>query len=520
MRVALKPTPAKRGRGQATRAPLARGNRSRSPGVLRHADILQLQREVGNQVVARTLEADRRHHAPAIQRMNTSEAYYQNSLHRARIDGFAREPAMSRFISNLRMYTLLAANRASRGGAQSLIERLRVLMSACMDLPEAKDNYILKVNGSRLSEREKAIAREGLDQLVPTALDDVQQEIVAISTLYTNPQLDTAGMTWQQALFFARAGVPLDQVLREGNLAPGKDGGPAGDPEKLGGGQVSEVTAMTFNTGRGGTERQVFKPNEVNPDVSAGKLDDLNIQTAYRNLAAGRVEGLIADAMARANRDYEKLLGTVTMALIGGKIGTASSFSKGKEGLRANFDENGRQLSQTSLNVDPSNITIQRQASNLQLLDIIIGQLDRHMGNVLVQQQGGFKVSGIDNDFGFSQWNTTTNSNAEASGKTIMPTIVDKYFAEAVLSISNSDFMAALQGLTKAEIAASVRRFADVKAKLRTMDEGNRFVALWGIPTSGRRSERGTRSPSAITRRLGGSPTNPATTSRSSASHA
>ena len=69
----------------------------------------------------------------------------------------------------------------------------------------------------------------------------------------------------------------------------------------------------------------------------------------------------------------------------------------------------GQVLSQSYLNVDLNDVTLQRHVANLQLLDVITGQLDRHMGNVKIQQAvggaaGPSAVTGIDNDFALSSF--------------------------------------------------------------------------------------------------------------------
>ena len=50
---------------------------------------------------------------------------------------------------------------------------------------------------------------------------------------------------------------------------------------------MSQVTALDYQ-GANGSERKVFKPNEVNPGTVAGELDKLNVQTAVRALASRR----------------------------------------------------------------------------------------------------------------------------------------------------------------------------------------------------------------------------------------
>ena len=247
--------------------------------------------------VSRPPVAQRQHGPSVVQRLNTGEDYYFTKLQANKSSqAFRKTPEMSSFLGNLRQYTMLTNNAASLRGLGNLTQRIGILNGSALKLPDAAE---------RVSSQ---AALGGIEELIHTALDDISQERAALGQLATDNSLDTSGMTFQQALFATRAGVPLADVLNQQSLATGAGTNPAGNPERLGGGQVSEVTALDYNAPqtRTGRQRRVFKPNEVKPGTVAGRLDKDNVQTAYRVLAASRLEQLIQNYMQGAKQVYTK----------------------------------------------------------------------------------------------------------------------------------------------------------------------------------------------------------------------
>ena len=442
------------------------------------------QAVVGNAWVARTVsEGGARHSragAPVVQRMSTTEAYYQNTLGTKGIaNAFRIHPTMRAFISNLTQYNLLSRNAANTQSVRTMTDRLNAVARHAFNLVGVRDEVEQEFPNPDQNDQQL------IERAIRAAIEDVNQEERALQQLSIDPNLNGSGMTWQQAIFASRAGVPLTSVKTDQSLAPGTNGQQVGNPKRLGGGQVSEVTALDYNepNAPGGRERRVFKPNEVNPGTVAGELDDKNVQTSFRVVAAARVQELIRQQMQIANRQFTLLIGKVELALHDNQMGTTSSFAKGNEGMKAETANTGRILSQSYLNVDFNDIELQRQVANLQLFDIICGQLDRHMGNVMVKQDNtGTEVTGIDNDFAFSSSSNSTDTIGGGGSKTLMPGIIDQFFAEAVLAVNEGAFQGALKGLSSAEIRAAVARFTDVKAQLRQKDAAAQLVTLSTAP--------------------------------------
>jgi len=454
------------------------------PANLSSNDILQLQATHGNQYV---LQMMRQNQAPkesqksgskaVIQRLNTNEAYYYNTTEKIKTDAQRNEPTIATLrsnatynglLSNVRMYHLLTNNPFQRANIGVLKDKLDSIYS-----------YATQLDGVIFQMRRKFNKHENakLDNMVQTALDDVRQERTAITFLVNDHNLIDGSISWKEALFVARAGISPTAILSETDLAPGTDDNEVGNPESLGGGAISEVTALDYSTEDGDSERRVFKPNEVGAGAP-GSIDNENVQSTYRALATSRVHQLIATKMGDAGREFKALIGNFDIAKYNGKLGSTGDFAEGKEGSRniggtaTNPDKVYR------LNVDINDIAIQQQLANLQLFDIITGQIDRHIGNLMVEQRTGkdSKVTGIDNDFTFSL-DTDITSNV---GKTTMPEKIDRYFAEAILSIDKTEFLAQLTGLRQVEKDAAVARLEAVQATLTLMQANNELLIAPG----------------------------------------
>ncbi|GAB1421442.1 hypothetical protein MASR2M15_16070 [Anaerolineales bacterium] len=441
---------------------------SRDPQSLNEPLLMQMQRVQGNAYINRMLDAS---NSPRIQRLNTSESYYYNTIaHVAEYEpakaNIKQTPEWRGFLSKLSIYAMFLNQGFNRAKIGEMKGHLKPVIEKAFDL-----RAYLSTNYPR---------DHDLQNMGFTATDDLQQETVSLDFLAGDLTLMDGALTWQQALFYARAGVSPSAALGMGDLAPGTGTNEVGNPKTLGGGQVSEVIALDFATPTGGVEKKVFKPNEVNPSESLS-FDKFNTQTAYRALAVSRVESLIAANLRAANKTYDSMMGDVQLAMYKGKQGTTAGFAAGSSEAMKSEMQNGRIVSQSYLNVDFNDISLQRQLANLQLFDMIVGQIDRHMGNVMVKQDGNStKVTGIDNDFAFG-----TNRDTGSQGKTVMPTLIDKYFAMAIVGIHTDDFVEALKGLRSDEIASAVARLTDIQAQIQSKINDNLLITLPGDTTKG-----------------------------------
>lgn len=135
-------------------------------------------------------------------------------------------------------------------------------------------------------------------------------------------------------------------------------------------------------------------------------------------------------------------------------------------------------------NADLSNPETQRGLADLQLLDALTGQVDRHLGNIFVDPETG-SIKGIDNDLSFG----SKSSMGVAQNKGL-PNLVDERTAESVLAMTEAQFTALIMGkeddlahLNEAEIAQAVDNFHAVQEHVQGLKDDGRLIAEWNEET-------------------------------------
>ncbi len=128
-----------------------------------------------------------------------------------------------------------------------------------------------------------------------------------------------------------------------------------------------------------------------------------------------------------------------------------------------------------------SNPVTQKGLSDLQLLDAITGQADRHGGNIYIDPKTG-KVKGIDNDMAFSKGESDPFNSYLG-----LPALVDEKTANRILKKKSKNIAKALRskhgGLTNQEIQDLQKRFEDVQDYLRKLKKEKKLVKKWDQTT-------------------------------------
>ncbi len=228
-----------------------------------------------------------------------------------------------------------------------------------------------------------------------------------------------------------------------------------------------EVQRVTYDRMIGSTDQNegFFKKasKKTGSDMAAAAgIDDVagDPRLVARSLASTRLN----DALG------QDTLATEVQAKHGGKKGVVSAKAKGQAMMKTTFGANGNITNQQGLDADLRNPESQRGLANLQFMDYLTGQVDRHEGNIFLDKDSG-KVQGIDNDLAFG------TDNAAVDGKRGnnfgAPQKVDRAMADSFANMTEDDFTAHISGqkgdyasLNAEEIDAAKERFRTMKGLL------------------------------------------------------
>ncbi|MFC0220737.1 hypothetical protein ACFFJ7_20370 [Pseudochelatococcus lubricantis] len=132
---------------------------------------------------------------------------------------------------------------------------------------------------------------------------------------------------------------------------------------------------------------------------------------------------------------------------------------------------------------------VRREMTKLQLVDAIVGQADRHGGNMMVHLAGGnASVKGIDNDQCFGRYPSDPNGLYQ-SHRLIntdydnglrgvrLPEVIDSAIASVISKMKSADLEAMLSDkLNTAECNAAVARLTAVKKHIDTLASAGRVI--------------------------------------------
>ncbi|RBP40544.1 phosphatidylinositol 3-/4-kinase [Roseimicrobium gellanilyticum] len=195
---------------------------------------------------------------------------------------------------------------------------------------------------------------------------------------------------------------------------------------------------------------------------------------------------------AVASSQVDELIGTNVLAKE--KFGVDSQgrpvgISVGVDGFGVTGNaQNGKQY---FMDIDYSSHNVQKGLYDLEALDYITGQVDRHAGNIFIDPATG-QVKGIDNDLAFPQVSrdhlfTDAGGDTDLQAKPVanLPRYMHSETARKIESTSPDALRAQLSSvkypggggkLTDAEIDGAVTRLQEMQSHIRTMRESGRVV--------------------------------------------
>lgn len=255
----------------------------------------------------------------------------------------------------------------------------------------------------------------------------------------------------------------------------------------LGKGNCNEVSKGAID---GSDGEWVWKADESefagDGAVKSGLSSDRNVNMGNRNIAMAALDELLGTGVIpetkRAHSKADDTAGTL-MKLVGDKaLASAVTIQEDKNEKE---EDKHRELVANDIGGYEQSI-VQEKLSNIQLLDAICGQIDRHGGNIRVVMDENDKVVsvwGIDNDFAFGT-DITVDPGQPISKHRGYPSWVDSKVAQTILKMPEGKIREKLDGLlTNEEIEATERRFQMVRGYIESIRNSERIVEEWNEET-------------------------------------
>ena len=340
------------------------------------------------------------------------------------------------------------------------------------------------------------------------------------------------GITIEQAIEFYRFGISIPtqvepSLLKESSIT---------HKEVLGSGGVSTVMKIDYAKSEHNQAKQVaFKPELEKAPPHLKHLNDLGIDPdkprfGKRNIATSKIakavglDGLIPEAtfttvdgkvglaMELAGGDsparrrakdvkdpanHPDLQKAVAAKNDGDPAWKAKIPEKNSHGMRYQYDDKAKKFTVEevyAVNVPlasppgtPKQVAaVQQQLVNLQWLDALCGQTDRHIENYLIDSsKDPPTVTGIDHDFAFGK--NRKNPAEKRSNSLGFPPVIDKRTFDALMNMDWDQVVALLRPeLDTEEIAATKTRLDAIQGKLKELQAAGMVLASWDQTVKGR----------------------------------
>ncbi len=375
-------------------------------------------------------------------------------------------------------------------------------------------------NTKHADKSKKAGRRATMQELI-TRIDT---ELAMLKKVQKNDKLDAqaGNLSLEQAMAFTRFDVDMatqssPDVLSEDRIDSLQSN------ENFGAGAVNSVKKLVYKaTATQAQEVRIFKPEPEKPEIpgwaAVTSIDPANPKFGKRNIASSKASAALglgnmippakfathkgelglAMQMAPGKSLIKKIdvdiddtakdilvLQTALGKRNNGDPDWAASLPKGykdKGGKIFKEEAHGRPL---PLEAPPANAAVvaqvQKQTANLQVLDALCGQLDRHPENYLLDVDAGNNVTltGIDNDFSFGK-DLKDPSRGLTANMMSLPPLIDRALFNRIDALDWGTYSAGMAAeLDTEEMAGAKARFDWVQAKVRQMDPDGLVVDNW-----------------------------------------
>jgi hypothetical protein len=331
------------------------------------------------------------------------------------------------------------------------------------------------------------------------------QEMSNLDTVISEMKLKHGDdISLRDALGLHRSGVTntaqVSQELTDANMK--------GPPKFLGKGSINEVSIVTYKLDTNREDTRVLKPLHEKTDILIGKeggigIDKNDLRIAARNIASSVVADFLGlgamvpkpDVVLHEGEGYlamplapgEPFLGRFETPFDQGMqsqlTGWEHDFPENIEMMKAERNTEGvwvkkgdapRDLPLESGGDRPKlAANLQKALLDLQVVDVLCGQIDRHQFNFFVKVEGNnVKLTGIDNDAAFGKNTTGINGIDDRDtklGKGVYPgapPLMSSDTFNSLMSIDAVDYgnKLAVSGLSQDEIDASLSRLEKLQA--------------------------------------------------------
>lgn len=196
-----------------------------------------------------------------------------------------------------------------------------------------------------------------------------------------------------------------------------------GESGPIGSGLMNAPTLNKFEEGDGQVEG-VFK-QDMGLEVSRNTQSKKVAYTSSHEMSERAVGSSMVDRLLGTN-----VVAQTDFGIVGGKLGQV--MEKG-EGVTPTTKGTKQTPKHANKDIDYTDPELQRQLYALEWVDFFTGEGDRHGQNLMVKQgKGGTKVTGIDNDMGF----TTPEQGVSQGGKepSKFPQWIDAKLAQRIMA--------------------------------------------------------------------------------------
>lgn len=301
----------------------------------------------------------------------------------------------------------------------------------------------------QLEEQKKKLNRDkngndqGLKQKALTLLPRVQEELEQM--IIAGPKfVDPVGEQRRSTAMAMLPRLKIELVQLQSGQLPDKGLNDTtlvgGEGSPIGSGALNAPTLNTFQKGEQQFEG-VFKKDQ-GLDVSRRTRGQHLNQTSSHEMTERAVGSSMVDRWLGTN-----VVAKTDFGIVGKKLGQVMEKANGQtaNGREKLLNKNGKpivdkktgkeKMSQVKANqkIDYEDPELQRQLYALEWVDFFTGEGDRHGQNLLIDQgKNGTKVTGIDNDMGFTEKDQGVTQGGKDPSK--FPQFIDAKLAERIMA--------------------------------------------------------------------------------------